>query len=256
MSFLDYVRPLLALSMLGYASYRDIRTREVNDLVWIVFGASALIIDAYEIYMGSLAILDLALSLLFVALFAILSGYLGFFGGADLFAFIVLGLLQPVAPRLGLPYLGFTPLFFPWTLISNAILVSASASVIVLVSNLLTAGNRGPLFSGHESEPAWRKFVLLISARRLGMDAVVGPPYHYPLEYIDADTGRLGLRLRPDLFDDDEAIKIFQGLRAAGYSTVWISSTLPFLLFLALGYVASIVFGDIALFMVSRIFMG
>lgn len=256
MPLLDYARQLLALSMLGYASFKDIRTREVNDLVWLIFGASGLILDAYEIYTGSLGVVDLGLSLLFVVLFSLFSGYLGFFGGADLFAFIVLVLLQPVVPKLGLPYLGFTPLFFPLTLISNAILVSTSASIIVLVSNLLTAGRKGTLFSGHESEPVWRKFVLLISARKLGMDTVVGPPYHYPLEYVNLGTGELGLKLRPDLFDDEEAAKIFQDLRNAGYSSVWVSSTLPFILFLALGYVVSITFGDIALFLVSRIFVG
>jgi preflagellin peptidase FlaK len=256
MPLLDIVRQLLVLSMLGYASFKDIRTREVNDLIWIIFGALGLILDVYEIYSGSLGIIDLGLSLLFVVLFSFFSGYLGFFGEADLFAFIVLGLLQPVAPNLGIQYLWFTPLFFPLTLISNAILLSAATSIIVLVSNLITAGGKGPIFSGHESEPVWRKFILLISARKIGIDAVAGPPYHYPLEYVNPGTGELGLRLRPDLSNDEKANKIFQDLRNAGYLAIWVSSTLPFLFFLALGYIVSIMFGDIVMFLVSRIVFG
>jgi hypothetical protein len=38
--------------------------------------------------------------------------------------------------------------------------------------------------------------VLLVSARRMEVEKVVGPPYQYPLEYVEAVTGELKIRLR------------------------------------------------------------
>ena len=35
--------------------------------------------------------------------------------------------------------------------------------------------------------------MLLVSARRMEVEKVVGPPYQYPLEYVEAVTGELKL---------------------------------------------------------------
>ena len=99
MSYLENLRPLLVLTMLGYASYRDLRTREVNDAVWLIFGALGLILDSYETLTGIMDPFSLVLPVVFVIIFSIVSGYLGLFGGADLLALVVLGILQPLAPR-------------------------------------------------------------------------------------------------------------------------------------------------------------
>ncbi|MDE1863025.1 MAG: prepilin peptidase [Thaumarchaeota archaeon] len=40
MSEAELLRPLVALAMLSVASYYDIKTREVSDLVWILFGGT------------------------------------------------------------------------------------------------------------------------------------------------------------------------------------------------------------------------
>lgn len=255
MPLLEYLRPLLVMAMLGYASYKDLRTREINDVVWVIFGASGLVIDVYDVATGSMGLLDLILPVAFMVVFALVSGYLGFFGGADLLAFVVLGLLQPVAPRLVGSYPGFAPLFFPLTLVSNSVLVGASSSVIVLLKNIASRGG-GPLFSGHEREPFWRKLALIISARRVGVEGVRGPPYQYPVEYKDPNTGELRLRLRPELEDDDAAIKVFEGLKGSGRTRIWVSYTIPFLFVLTFGYIVSISFGDVALFLISKLFGG
>jgi preflagellin peptidase FlaK len=251
MPLLEYLRPFLVLTMLGYASYKDLKTREINDILWVVFGALGLVLDVYEVVTNSLPLLNLAPPLIFILLFALLTGYLGFFGGADLLAFITLGLLQPYTPRLVGSYIGFAPVFFPSTLISNSIVVAASASILVLLENL-SSSDRDPLFSGHEAEPAWRKLVLLISARRVDILKVRGPPFQYPLEYRDSDTNELRLRLRPDL-DDSRAMKIIEDLRGLNRPKIWVSHTLPFLVALLVGYVVSVTFGDVLLSIISRL---
>jgi hypothetical protein len=251
MPLLEYIRPLLVLTMLGYASYKDLKTREINDILWVTFGALGLALNAYEVVTNSMPLLDLALPLIFMVLFALLSGYLGFFGGADLFAFMILGLLQPSTPRLVGSYMGFAPIFFPLTLISNSIVVAASVSILVLLENL-SSRDRGSLFSGHEAEPAWRKLVLLISGRRVAISDVRGPPFQYPLEYRDSETNELKIQLRPDL-DDGRAIKIIEDLRGLNRPKMWVSHTLPFLFALLVGYIISVTFGDIILSVISRL---
>lgn len=251
MPLLEYLRPLLVLTMLGYASYKDLRTREINDILWVAFGALGLALDVYEVATNSMPLLDLALPLIFMVLFALLSGYLGFFGGADLFAFMILGLLQPSTPRLVGSYMGFAPIFFPSTLISNSIVVAASASILVLLENL-SSKDRDSQFSGHEAEPVWRKLVLLISARRVDISEVRGPPFQYPLEYRDSETNELKLQLRPDL-DDGRAIKIIEDLRGLNRPKIWVSHTLPFLFALLVGYIVSVTFGDVILSVISRL---
>ena len=251
MPLLEYLRPLLVIAMLVYASYKDLKTREINDILWVVFGTLGLALDVYEVVANSLTILNLALTLIFMVLFALLSGYLGFFGEADLFAFIVLGLLQPNIPNLLGSYIWFAPVFFPLTLITNSVLVAASTSILVLLKNL-SSKDRDSLFSGHEAEPVWRKLVLLISARRFDISEVSGPPFQYPLEYRDSETNELKLQLRPDL-DDDRAVKIIEDLKELNRPKIWVSHTLPFLFALLVGYIVSVTFGDVTLSIINRL---
>jgi preflagellin peptidase FlaK len=250
---LDPVRTVLGIVMLGYASYRDLRTREVHDLLWVVFGALGVALNLYEIATGTLSPIRLVVPVLFAVGFSSLSGYLGLFGGADLLAFVALSLLQPQSPKLGIPLRGFTPLFFPLTVVSNSVLAGASTSVVILFLNLVRVIEGVPLFERLESVPLWKKFFVLISGRKMRLDRVVGPPYQYPLETLE--SGRRRLVLRPDLYDDVKAVDAFEALRSAGVSYAWVSHTLPFLLFLSIGYIVSIFFGDIALWICSRVLL-
>ena len=251
MPLLDYLRSLLILTMLIYTSYKDLKTREISDILWVVFGAIGIAIDAYEVVINSLTLLDLVLPLVFMIVFALVSGYLVFFGEADLFAFVILGLLQPRAPNLLGSYVLFKPIFFPLTLIANSVLIGASASVLVLFENL-SSKNMDPLFSGHEAEPAWKKLLLLITARRVDASKVRGPPYQYPLEYLDPETNELKLRLRPDL-EDEKAAKMIEDLKKLSRPKIWVSHTLPFMLSLLVGYIFSVTFGDIILSIISKL---
>ena len=244
------LRVALSIVMLGYVSYRDVKTREVNDLVWVVFGAAALGIDAVEVYTGALGLYPLLAAAGFSVLFALLAGYVGFFGGADLLAFIVMGLLNPVAPSTGFEPLIFTPIFFPLTVISNSVMIGASGVIVVLVYNVSTSKGEG-LFEGYVDVSGWRRVLLLLTGIRKDVEKVRGPPYEYPLEVI-GDDKTVSLILRPDLADDAGASKTFSRLRSMGRKRVWVAYSLPFLFVLGLGYISSILLGDFALYIVSH----
>jgi preflagellin peptidase FlaK len=243
------VRVALSIMMFGYASYRDVKTREVSDLVWIIFGALGVALDAYEVYVGALDIVQLLAAVGFMVVFALLVGYLGLFGEADLLAFVVVGLLNPATPTLGYQPVLFNPFFFPLSVISNAVLIGASGAAVVLLHNL--SNRRSPPFDGYTNVSPSTRIVLLFTGVRRRLDSIRGPPYEYPLEKV-GDDGTLSLVVRPDIGDDEGASKTLIRLREMGRHTAWVSYSLPFLLILGVGYLSVIVFGDIALWLVSH----
>jgi len=251
---LEAFRVLLSLSMLGYASWSDLRTREVSDLTWIVFGGLGLILDLYELATGGLSLMALAVPVMFSTVLSFSLGYLGLFGGADFKAFVALTLLQPYAPLLVRPALDIASVVYPLTVFSNSALAGASFALVLLVRNLLAAPGGSPLFEGHESEPLWMKFIVLISGVKVKLDSVRGPPFQYPLEVSPLEEGaERRLVLMPDLEDDEAALEVFQRLRRAGVEEVWVSHTLPFLVFIAFGYISSLLVGDVVLWVLKQI---
>lgn len=60
----------------------------------------------------------------------------------------------------------------------------------------------------------------------------------------------------PDIQDDDAALGVFRRLREAGVEEVWVSNTLPFLVYISIGYVMAILLGDVALSILGRVLLG
>ena len=60
------------------------------------------------------------------------------------------------------------------------------------------------------------------------------------------------LVLMPDIMDDDAAFEVFDELKKQGVTRTWVSYTLPFLLFITIGYVLSLIVGYIMLYVITR----
>ena len=250
---MDALRILLSFAMLGYSSWSDLKTREVSDLTWIVFGGLGLFLDIFEVATGVLKPLALAVAILISTVLSFLIGYVGLFGGADFKAFVALALLQPYSPRLVAPLLKTASVVYPLTVFSNSALAGASFAIVLLVRNILVVSGGRPLFDGLESERPWMKFIVLISGVRVKLDSVRGPPFQYPLEVPPLMEGtERRLVLMPDLDDDEAALDVFERLRLAGVEEVWVSHTLPFLVFIAFGYVSALLVGDVALWAIMH----
>ncbi|MEE8354941.1 MAG: A24 family peptidase C-terminal domain-containing protein [Candidatus Bathyarchaeia archaeon] len=242
------MRVLLSLTMLGYTSWVDLKTREIYDLVWLVFGGLGLVIALYEVYMGSLALVWFVIVVLISSAISIALGYLGLFGGADVLAFITLSVLHPFSPKGLEPLLGIVSPLFPLTLFSNSALAGASFSIVLLIRNLALTFQGRSLFSGLEHEPLWKKLAVLVTGLKMRVGSVRGPPFQYPLE-VPATGENPGRRLvlMPDIQDDDSAVEVFRTLEASGVEEVWVSDTLPFIVYIAVGYVLALVLGDVVL---------
>lgn len=252
---LDAVRILLSLVMLGYTSWVDIKTREIYELVWLVFGGMGLVLALYEVYVGSLALTWFVTTVVFSVVISVALGYLGLFGGADVEAFIALSILHPIPPRGLEPMLGVVSVIYPLTLFSNAALSGASFALVLLGRNLVKKAGGKALFEGLGADSSLKKFIMMVTGAKVKIDSVRGPPFQYPLENLDENSERR-LILMPDIQDDDAAVEVFRRLREAGVEEVWVSNTLPFLVFISIGYVIALVLGDIALFTLGRYLLG
>jgi prepilin signal peptidase PulO-like enzyme (type II secretory pathway) len=245
---LTILRLLMTATMLAFAGYKDFKYREVSDWVWIIFVALALPLDAYELWMGTLSITSLALAIGFSAVLAIGGWYFSLFGEADLLAFLAISVISPTMPNLEMKPLLISPIFFPLSLISNTVLLAASSIFIVISLNI--KGKR-EWFKGYEDLSGIVKLGLLLTARRKEIDSMKGPPFEYPLETVNED-GFIHVNLWPDISDDSKATETLRKLREKGRKRVWVTYTHPFLFILLLGYMTTILLGDISLWIVSK----
>lgn len=234
---LDYIRTVLSLGMLGYASYVDLKTREIHDYVWIFPAAAGLIVAAYELFTGTLSLNQMGFS---VGFMVVLSGFLWYFqlfGEADLIAFVALSIIHPRTPDYS--FIGYTPLLFSFTLIANSALSGVLSAFYTFADNISKEMRGVELFKAHPDVSTLSKIGLMFTGQYKQMKEIRGPPFEYPLEV------RGKLVLKPDLWDDDKAKKEFRILREKGRERIWVSATLPYIVVLFVGYLISVTYGDI-----------
>ena len=243
---IDYIRAIISVSMLGYASYKDVKTREIHDIVWIVPAALGVIIDAYELYVGDITLQGALLSVGFMVALSGILWYFRLFGEADLIAFITLAVIQPRVPLFS--YVGYPPLFFSFTLIANSALAGLLTAFFTFGVNLFDAVRGSKLFERYSDVKVLRKIGVMFTGRYMPVGKLRGPPFEYPLE-IKGE-----LIVKPDLFDDDEANRALRILREKGYDRVWVSATLPYIVVLLVGYLISVFYGDVMFTIMSALY--
>ncbi|WP_225741206.1 A24 family peptidase [Halorussus halophilus] len=143
---------LLAVPILGWASWRDIETRRVPNQTWYPLAILAVVLLFWE---GWLAVIGTAfqtrafgirtaVSLGFVAPLVIAFWWFRAFGGADAKAFLVVAALFPTFPVYELPTLGLklphqttTLGVFSLTILTNTVLLGALFPLAILLRNVV-----------------------------------------------------------------------------------------------------------------------
>ena len=69
--------------MLLFTSYLDLRKREVEDKVWVIFGIIGLVLQVYEVANGETDLVQLLIGVGLGALVGMGLYFFGFYGGAD-----------------------------------------------------------------------------------------------------------------------------------------------------------------------------
>ena len=96
----EYMSVSITLIILTVASVCDIRTREVPDKVWLIYGPAGLALTIYRTYVDPSQLLFTAVSIGFSILLAFGLVFFGVSGGADAKGLICLSLTLPLPPTI------------------------------------------------------------------------------------------------------------------------------------------------------------
>jgi hypothetical protein len=124
-------------------------------------------------------------------------------------------------------------------MIANTAIAGLLMAFYTFAVNIVEQVSGRDLFKRHEDVSGFKKLALLFTGRNKPMESIRGPPFDYPLEVKGE------LIIKPDLFDDQEANKAFRVLREMHVERVWVSSTLPYIVVLMVGYLISVLYGDV-----------
>ena len=256
----DTLRTATALLFLFYASWSDYKTREVNNTVWIVFAPLAFVLTFLEIYIYEISELTLQLSSYgmcfgLTAAFAIILFYSGGFGGADAKALMCLALALPFHPEnLIKPFFGepspISQIFFPMTIFSNSVLLAAATAIYMLLRNIFWRQKTSKkLFERGLGESFGKKLLVLETGYKIPIDKLKKKWHLYPLE--DVENVENGLKRKLVVLPKDEGRDaIVERLSKAVedgkiQNIVWATPGLPMLIFITVGLIIALFFGDI-----------
>ncbi len=225
---------LIAAVMLLFTSYLDLKSREVPDKVWIIFGALGVVLQVYEVAIGETVLVQLLIGVGLGALVGMGLYFFGFYGGADGKALIILGVLVPhFVPRVGLYSIA------PLIILTNGVLVSILLPIGLLLYNLSQIARKKPIFEGFR-EPLYRKLLASFLGYRQ-----VGKPREFQFSMEKDTTSEAGSgavrKFDFSLMRDDFETK----------SGTWVTPGIPLLVFFTAGYFLLLLYGDLVIGLVQ-----
>jgi len=262
-------RITLSLVVLFYASWSDYKTREVSNRVWTIYAPIALLLSITEILLYEQDILlKLALyglSFGVTAIFAIALFYSGGFGGADSKALMCIALALPFSTQMLFTPLipsGVSPLsqnLFPITIFSNSVLFAAASGLYMLLRNFVKRVSTGrKLFEGSlGNESIGKKLVVLITGYRVPISKLKEKWHVYPMEDIETIGDQINRKLVVVPRDEgrNEIVERLSKAKDTGKisDSVWATPGLPMLIFVTIGLIVALLFGDLVWILISYV---
>ncbi len=249
--WLDPLRIIINLTFLSYASWHDYKSREVSNMVWVFYAPLGLTLTLLHIFLTN----NLSLLIVLALSFSIFAGitiplfYLGFFGGADVKAFLCLSLAMPFAPTSSFPYLGVVSPLYGMSIFGNSVIVSALTAVAMLLYNLFLYAKTGTkLFEGLDNESTIKKLVAMFTGYKVTVSEFKNKPHIAPMEEpTKGENGKiirtLRLFIRTDI-DREELVDQIENLLGE-QQKIWVTPYLPFIVFITIGFVLTLLVGDI-----------
>jgi preflagellin peptidase FlaK len=220
-----HIRILFALAMLGTATIIDIRSREISDLMWIIFGVISGILLFFEPNIIEAAF-GVGFALIVAPLVLILWRF-GLFGGADALGLIVLSALAPMATLTD-------SVVSPFSIVVNSALLSVTPMVVNFIRNSILILRKQDIFYDFDETTAKKVFAMFLGYRSKN------PKYSFSLETQVGKKKRLNIALH----NSD----------TAEYCTTpdtWVTPGLPFMIFILGGFLVQLLFGDVILSLIG-----
>ena len=221
--FLDIyqLRIIFALLMLSIGSTLDLWKRTVHDSLWIAFGVIAIVLVFLEPSFSD-AIIEFGISLIIVPI-ALIAWRMGVFGGADAFCLIVLSAL--------VSHVTFSDSFVtPITTLTNAALLSIVIVFVNLIRNGIAILNHKNIFEGF-TETKLRKTCAMLLGYRANK-----PRFSFSIEKTEGPNKKLDFSIHHAEHED-----------FCKTPNTWVSPGIPFLVYIAGGFILQLIFGDIIL---------
>lgn len=222
--------------MLAIASILDIKSREIPDKVWAIFGGIGTVILILELndssspfrQGGLLFVIQYTMGIILMSIIGYASYKTGLFGGADPKALIVIAAILPTFDSAFKLHN-----FIALTVLSNALIISMSGVIYNVVRNTISMTRGVRIFEG-VSETRMKKAL----AFAVGFYSNSSGRFLFAMEERD-DSGSKRFRFNPSGYDEFEAET----------KNRWVTQALPFILYIGIGFVTMLFLGDlIALF--------
>lgn len=247
--FIDFASTACSLFFFGLGSALDLRTREVPNKVWLIYGPVGLTLTVARLLMEPSTVVATLISIAFTVAVSFALYYFGLWGGADTKALICLGLTLPIAPRILQSLMGYI-LPFPITVLIVGYFCSGSVIVWLGLKNLLAYSHeRSEIFAGLKDEPWWKKVLASVTGYRDSLSNLSKKVHLYPMEEVVEDAHgpirkfHLGFDTEADR--DQIVSKFIESLKKAGSpDRVWVNPGIPLLFFMLIGLIITLLVGD------------
>jgi preflagellin peptidase FlaK len=255
---LDALRTLICLGFFFYASWRDYKTREVSNKVWIFFGPLALTLTTIQFVLFTPErLVTYVLSFAITSALGVAIFYSGGFGGADAKALICLSLALPVYPDHLLQQARLISPLFPITVFTNAVLFAALSILYVLSRNIFWKIKTGKaLFAEFQDESIGRRVLTLLCGYKLKISELEKREYVYPLEDIVLGETEQKRRILLVFPKDEKRDEIVDRLLATEdpegmEGNVFVTPGLPLLIFITMGLIVALTHGNVVWILLS-----
>jgi preflagellin peptidase FlaK len=216
---------LLIGAALAIGSWQDLKTREIDDRLWLVAGIAGGLLTVAEVAMTPSYPLVLAgFSIIMTGVLAFGIYFLGLYGGADAKALLVIALTMPVSTFLASSAFPV----FPLSVFGNSLVISLLVIPVCLLVNAYNA-TRGPLFAGVKAS-ALKKFAALFTGIKVSTETAKS--VHFNLIERPLPSGGSELKLFHKVEEVDEP-KVF----VRGAKSVWVTLAIPMIVFFLGGFI-------------------
>lgn len=241
----DVIAYIISLVFLSYAAFSDLKRREVDNWVWLIYaplGMSATIIRIIcepTLWMVSL------FSIVVTSCIALLMFYLGLFGGADAKAFLCLAVTTPIFPLWIKPVLGWFHPIFPLAVLFNTYLLTVSILVYASLKNVsYLIRRKETLFKDFEKLSFTRRILAFFTGYKVTFDTL-RREYLYAMEEVDGGERKLRMFFNAEIDREVSINELEKKYKADKIHEVWATPGLPLLTFAFASFLITAIVGDV-----------